>query len=150
MSPALDFINGTAETTVDVSAAATASATAVALGKSGLPNNLYCNVLVTEASAANFQTRQLTFYFEYTTDGGTTYHRAGAGGGKIGIVGVGVPKQGLSFPIGLNDIVTEQNAASDIKWRVTADIGSTLSTTDDFNFQAYIGNQAFSPVLGIE
>ena len=139
--PALDFINKTAETTADVSAGLTASTAAINLGKSALSKGEGVTVLVTEASAANFNTtnaRSLRFYFEYTTDNGTIWRRAGVNDGVISAAGI--PIQQLWIPVE-HDIPNENFTASDIDWRITADWEEALATTDDFNFQGYLGNQ---------
>ena len=143
--PALDYLQSTAVTTADISADANGlkSTAAVNLGRSGFPQNMYCTVVVSEASAADFtsgSTRRLRFRCEYTTDNGTTWHVAGMGDGKSS--SAGVPLQLVTFPVGLTDIVPEQNAASDIDWRVTSDIQATLASADDFDFQGFLGYNA--------
>lgn len=135
--PALDYNNKTADTTHDISAAATKSTAAVEMARAGLVKGLKCVVFITEASAQDFSTNKARAYFEYSTDNGSTYHRAGVGEFKLGASGV-LNLQRIEFPVDL-DIVPEQNAEGDIQWRVTTDIGSTIANADDFNFQAYLG-----------
>lgn len=136
--PALDYLNKTATNTHDITNSATQSATAVALGRVGLPDDLYCVVAVTDASAANFTTRTLKARFEYTTDGGTTYYEAGACSMDCGPNTTGIPLQVKSFPVGFIDIDPEQKTATNIKWRVTMALSSTLSTTDTYDWVAYL------------
>lgn len=140
--PALDFINKTADTAHDISAAILASTVAVNMGRAGLVKNQKFIVFVTAVSAADFTSgsvRRLRFYLEYTTDNGTTYHRAGAAEGIIG--DTGIPLQMVEGACEV-DIVPEQNAPGDIDWRITSDITATLADADDFSFQGYLGAPA--------
>lgn len=137
--PALDFLNKTATTTHDISASATSSATAVALGRSALPVDLYCTVAITAISVANFTTLTLKARFEYTTDG-TTYHESGSVDMKCGPNTAGVPLQARSFPVGFQDIDPEQHTATNIKWRVTMTLSSTVSDADDYDWVAYLSH----------
>lgn len=140
--PALDNSMATAETAFDIDgSAANVVTAAVNLGRAGLPKNAYCTVLITEASAANFNagsTRSAWAVFEYTTDNGTTYHKAGAGAFKCDANGM--PKQGHTFPVSL-DIVPELNNSDDIDWRVNFFLSANFAATnaDNFNFQGYLG-----------
>lgn len=136
--PALDFLNKTATVTHDITNSASASATALLLGRSALPDDLYVVVAVTEASIANFTTRTLKAAFEYTTDNGTTYFQGGGGSMTCGPNTSGIPLQMKAFPVGLLDIDPEQKTAANIKWRVTMTLSSTLSTTDTYDFVAYL------------
>lgn len=138
--PALDYLNKTASTTHDISASATSSATAVALGRSALPADLYCTVLVTAISVANFTTLTLKARFEYTTDNGTTYRESGSVSMKCGPNTAGVPLQAKSFPVGHLDIDPEQHTATSIKWRVTMTLSSTVSDADDYDWEAYLSH----------
>ena len=145
--PALDYLQKTASVTHDISASATSSATAVNLGRSGLPTDLYCTVIVTAASAANFTTVTLKARFEYTTDNGTTYREAGSTSMKCGPNTAGVPLQMRTFPIGLTDIVPEQNAAADIDWRVTMTLSATVADADDYDWEAWLSTSAGQPAV---
>lgn len=138
--PAMDYLNKTATTTHDISASATSSATAIALGRSALPDDLYCTVQITDASVANFTTVTYKARFEYTTDGGTTYREAGAVSMKCGPNTSGVPLQTRSFPVGYMDIDPEQHTATNIKWRVTMTLSSTVSDADDIDWIAYLSS----------
>lgn len=140
MCPVMDYSNKTADTVHDVSAAATSAAAAVAMGRPGLVSRSKFVVVVTEASAANFDVanHSLKFHFEYSTDNATTWRRSGSVSGKCTNAG-GVPKQIVEGSCAIDD-VPEQNASADIQWRVVSDIGATLATTDDFQFQAYLGH----------
>lgn len=136
--PALDFINKTVEQDVDISTDILTSSAAVNMGKAGLSKGLYCTVFVTAASVADMASGQVRAYFEYTTDNGTTWHRAGTGEFAAGAAGI--PLQMITFPVEL-DIVPEQNDGDDIDWRVSVDIGVTEASADDFSFQAYLAGQ---------
>lgn len=136
--PALDYINKTAETVHDISAATLKSTAAINMGRAGLVKGLYCTVFITAVSAANLSDGDVHAYFEYTTDNGTTWHRAGVGKFVAGSTGIAL--QAITFPVEL-DIVPEQNAPGDLDWRVTVDIGATEADADDFSFQGWLAGQ---------
>jgi len=141
--PAFDDLAKSALTTHDISAAATQATAGVALGRTGLVEGLSCTVVVgaSDASAAAFP-NGIKFHFEYSTNGGSTWRRAGQGFVSNGA------KRIASFPIGFTDIVPEQNADADIDWRVVADIVAVIADADDYSFQAYLtGRQGFSAVI---
>lgn len=139
--PALDYINKTEDTLADISGGASVATNAIEMSRAGLAKGEGVTVVVTEASAANFNVdlaRKLTFYFEVSLDNGTTYYRTGAGQGTISAAGV--PKQKVWFAIE-RDIVPENYTPANIQWRIVADWTNVLASTDDFNFQGYLGNQ---------
>ena len=136
---ALDDLAKTAATEHDISAETTKAATAVNLGKSGLPRNAYCTVFITVITDEDVG--DVTFTFQYTTDNGTTWYSAGSGvlaeASVQTAAGIG---RNVSFPIGLTDILPEKNAAADIDWRVTSTIAATVAVDDNFTWQAFIAD----------
>lgn len=132
-----------AATTFDISAAATQATTAVNLGKQGLPEGSSCTVVISGGSAVAYP-NGLRFHFEYTTDNGNTWHKAGSGAANALNSAVGVVPQVVTFPIGLKDIVPDANAEADIDWRVVADITAVIASALDPIFTAYLtGRQGF-------
>lgn len=148
--PAMDVENDTAETTADISAAASVSTAAVNLGLGGLAKAEGFAVAVTAKSDANFNTdvtRKLNFYCEVTVDNGTTWRRVGVIAGRISAAGV--PLQGpLWGPIEA-ETLPELYASADVDWRVTADWTNVLASADDFNFKGWIGNQNLGIRVGL-
>jgi hypothetical protein len=141
--PAFDNSQKSAATTFDISAAATQATTAVNLGKGGLPEGASCTVAITGGSAVAYP-NGLKFHFEYTTDNGTTWRRAGSKSAVALNTAAGVSPQIVTIPIGLNDIVPDANAEADIDWRVVADIVATIASALDPIFTAYLtGRQGF-------
>lgn len=138
--PAMDYLNKSAEITFDVTNNTSQSTAAVLMNRHGLVENLKCVAVVTEASAANYSTRTLLARMEYTTDNGTHWRSAGECSMQCGTVAAGgVPLQIHEFPVGVMDITVEQYSAANISWRGTVLLSSTLSTTDTFNVQFYLG-----------
>jgi hypothetical protein len=129
-----DALQRTALTSHDISASATASAVGIALGRTGLVEGLTCSVSVGESdvSAVAFP-NPIRCYFEYTTDGGSTWRRGGAG-----TILNPATKRIISFPVGFADIVPEQNTDANIQWRVTMDITAVIASADDYDFRGYL------------
>lgn len=141
--PAFDDLAKSALTAHDISAAATQATVAQPLGRTGLVEGLSCTVVIgaSDASAVAFP-NGIKFHFEYTTNNGSTWRRGGQG-----FVASGA-KRICSFPVGFLDIVPEQNADTDIDWRVVADIVAVIADADDYSFTAYLtGRQGFGAVI---
>lgn len=145
--PALDYLNKTTLTLVDVSnnPGLRHPSAAVEMARAGLVKGQRFTVVVdnTNPSDANFNTRTLTFEFEYSTDNGTTYRRAGAASAKV-ITDGRVPGQVVQGSCDM-DIVVEQNDPAHIQWRVAAVLSSNLNAANDFNFTAYLGAETGFP-----
>lgn len=126
--------------THDISLNVTQSSSAVALGRVGLPEGATLVVVVesSDTSSANFP-NPVRVYFEYTTDGGTTWRRGGSVELQAG--SSGLPAQVRAAPVGFADIVPERHASDDIQWRVTSDIGATIASSDDFTYTAYLAGR---------
>lgn len=135
-----DYTVATAVTTHDISVNVEQSSAAVELARAGLVKDLACTVFITEVTAQ--AVGLVTFVFEYSTDNGTTYHDAGAGE-----MTAPATKKQISFPIGFQDIIPEQNAAADIQWRVSSRIASVIVNADDFSWQAYLGSSHYPSVI---
>lgn len=144
--PALDFINKTEEKTFDVSAAASASTNAIENSRAGFNAGEGFTAVITEASAANFVDRALNIFLDVSVDNGTTYYPIGVIPMYIGTDGV--PLQIKWGPV-QQDIVPENYDPASIQWRARATLTSALSTTDDFNFQVYLGNQQLGVLPGL-
>lgn len=139
--PAMDYLNKSAEITFDATNNTSQSTAAVLMNRHGLVENLKCVAVVTDAQGGtNFSTRTLLARMEYTTDNGTHWRSAGECSLQCGTVGAGgVPLQIHEFPVGVVDIAVEQFNAANISWRGTVVLSSTVSSTDTFNVQFYLG-----------
>lgn len=142
--PAFDNNNKSAAVTHDISAAATAASTAVNLGKGALPEGVSCTVAITTGSAVAYP-NGLKFHFEYTTDNGTTWRRAGSASAVAANAASGVPTQLVTITVGLKDLVPEANASDDIDWRVVSDITAVIASALDPVWTAYLGNRQGFP-----
>lgn len=136
--PALDYINKTDDKTFDVSAGASSSSNAVENSRAGFNVGEGFTVVVSEASAANFDDRNLNVFLDVSVDNGTSYFPIGVAAMKISATGV--PKQQV-WASANRDIIPENYTPASIQWRARAVLTSALATTDDFNFQVYLGNQ---------
>lgn len=135
--PALDYINKTEEKTFDVSAGATSTTNAVENGRAGFNVSEGFTVTITEASAANFVDRYLKVELQVSLDNGTTYYPIGVASLYAGTDGVPLQQVWASCR---RDVIPENYNPASIQWRAQAAIASALSTTDDFNFQVWLGN----------
>lgn len=142
--PAFDNSNKSAATTHDISVAATQATVAVNLGKGGLPEGVSCTVVVSTGSAVAYP-NGYKFHFEYTTDNGTTWRRAGSASAAALNSAVGMVAQIVTITVGLKDIVPEVNAGDDIDWRVVGDATATIASALDPIFTAYLGNRQGFP-----
>lgn len=136
--PALDYINKTEEKTFDVSAGASASTNAIENARAGFNVGEGFTVVITELSSANFVDRALNVFLDVSVDNGTTYYPIGIASMYIGTDGV--PLQQV-WAAANRDIIPENYTPASIQWRARATLTSALATTDDFNFQVYLGNQ---------
>ncbi len=131
---ALDFDDNmrTAATAVDVSAATTVTHSPVdttfnRIAFPNFPRGLYLVGIVSVASAAADMV-QFRAAFEYTTDAGVTFQRAAQI--EFQADANGIPTQRRQAAIGLLDIVPEQEAADQIRWRVVLEWDASVSASD--------------------
>lgn len=135
--------------TTDISAATSKTFTPVTANPDRIawpnfPKGLYLVGLVTVASTAA-DIVSMTAYFEYTTDGGTTWHRGGACEFVANATDK-VPLQKVQGAIGLLDISPEAEAAGQIRWRVVLEWDSSTSTSDP-SFEFFLaGDQGIEAV----
>lgn len=138
--PALDFIDKSAETTVDISANVVTNTAAVEMSRAGFALGEGVTVYVTEASAANMNTtnsRSLSAALEVSVDNGTTYFKVAER--SLSISAAGVPLQRVWMPVML-DFVPERYTPANIQWRGSVFISEVLASADDFNVQFWLGN----------
>lgn len=97
----------------------------------GLPHGA---IMTVQRSDTNTTIAPIEVELQYSTDAGTTFYVAGT---------VSMPAQlGPTIktaPVGLVDIVPEQQAASAIQWKVIATASAVITGTQDPTFSVWVG-----------
>jgi len=135
--PALDLnLRAANAVVIDISAATPQNTAALNLGKSGLPDQLYLVVVITDPSAQ--AVTPVEFRLQFTDDNGTTWH-------TVGTITANVVSANAAFavPVGLASFAPEGIASANIDVRVQT-THVVVASGDDITYDAYLaGPQSF-------